>query len=159
MDALNIAVRPQQRFAWAQAHQRSSRDRKRGSFSLASTFTAIVDAHTAPAYIFDDLHKVNGFAQVKGLHAAVNFVSLKLCCLVHHDATRRAAGMTPTIEVNGARHDPEHLRARQEWVLALDFDLMRIVCDKLQAGALGVKHLTAARDKAWTFGFHRTDGV
>src|SRR6266566_1443253 len=106
---------PQERLASTQAQQRPSFDgvcRWLSFVIIAVTF----DPDTAPANVLDNLHEVDSFTEMKCLHRTVDLISLELGCFMHHHSPRRAAGMTPAVQVERARHDAEHLGAREERV-------------------------------------------
>ena len=96
---------------------------------------------------------------MKRLHAAVNFVWLELGGLVDHHTSRCSSGVSASVEVERSRHDSEHLRSRQERIVALNINLVRVIGDELEPRPLGIEYLTAAGHKTWPLGFHRSNSI
>ncbi|WP_207641946.1 hypothetical protein [Syntrophorhabdus aromaticivorans] len=141
---------PEKRFARTKTNYRAAWDRKGGWPPLLSSAIA-VNPDAPPTHVLHNLDKVNGLAQVKSFHAAINLVHLELGCLMNHYSPWGVTSVTAAVEVDRACHDPEHLGTRQKGIIALDLNFVGVIDDKLEARSLGVEDLAAARHESRAF--------
>lgn len=132
-DSADIAVTPEQRIVGPQTDERSPVHRPHRRLVPSTAQATSPHAHAAPTHVFDNLNQVHLFAEVKGLERTLNLLGLELGGLVHGDASRASARMSPAVEVERPAHHPEHLGPGQEGVTSMSVEIVRVVGDELEA--------------------------
>src|SRR5207247_5069352 len=127
-----VPLRPQQDLAVAELQVAAAVERVRRRAALA------LDLDAAPVAVLLDLDEFDDLGNLEGVEAAFDFGALELRRFVHKHPSWRPAGVTALVERQAPGHDTAHLSPAQEWVLALDGHVVRLVGDELEPGTVGI---------------------